>query len=168
MEEDLTRAFRKFDLSKSELEGVDLSSDDISEGIQDCRQSLVGRLIGEKVAHFTGIKNFTNHAWGYPRNLTVTELGPNLFQFQLERGEDREKILLGGPWIMDNQILVIKEWEVGCERKLHHFRFAHIWVQIWNLPVHWLCKSVGFKLGKIFRSVREVLVPPGGESLGDI
>ena len=64
---------------------------------------------------------------------------------------------------MDNQILVIKEWEVGCERNLNHFRFAHLWVQIWNLPVHWMCRAVGFKLGKLFRSTREVIVPPRGE-----
>ena len=63
---------------------------------------------------------------------------------------------------MDNQILGVKEWEIGCERMPGHFRFAFIWVQLWNLPVHWLCKIVGFKLGKLFRSVREVIVPPGG------
>ena len=79
MEEELERAFRKFDLSKSELEGIDLSGDDIKEGVQDCSGSLVGKLIGEKVANFTEVKNFTNHAWGYPRNMIVTELGPNLF-----------------------------------------------------------------------------------------
>lgn len=168
MEEELTRAFSKFELSATELEGVDLCPEDICEGVQDCRQSLVGRLIGEKVANFTGIKNFTNHAWGYPRNLTVTELGPNIFQFRLEKGEDREKILMGGPWIMDNQILVMKEWKAGCDKKDHNFQFAHLWVQVWNLPVHWLCKSVGFKVGKVFKSVREVLVPPGGGNPGDI
>ena len=63
----------------SELEGVDLCSDDIRGGVQDCSRSLVGRLIGDKVANFTGVKNFTNHVWGYPRNMVVTELGPNLF-----------------------------------------------------------------------------------------
>ena len=64
---------------------------------------------------------------------------------------------------MDNQILVIKEWEVRCERNLNHFRFVHLWVQIWNLPVHRICRTVGFKLGKLFRSTREVIVPPMGE-----
>lgn len=74
-----------------------------------CKGSIVGKLIGEKVANFTRIKKFTNHAWGYPKNLQVTKLGPNLFQFQLDKVEDRRRILVGGPWIMDNQILVVKE-----------------------------------------------------------
>ena len=96
MEAALKRAFKKFDLSETELEGIDLSSEDIKKGVQDCSGSLVGKLIGEKVANFTGVKNFTNPAWGYPRNMIVTELGPNIFQFQLEREEDRGKILQGG------------------------------------------------------------------------
>ena len=81
MEDELAQAFSKFELSQSEREGIALCSEDISEGIQDCSGSLVGKLIGEKVANFTDIKNFTNHAWGYPRNMVVTELGPNIFQF---------------------------------------------------------------------------------------
>ena len=117
MEEELTRAFSKFELSSTELEGVDLYSDDVSEGVKDCSRSLVGRLIGEKVANFTRVKIFTNHAWGYPRNLVVTELGPNLFQFQFEIDDEREKALMGGRWVLDNQVLVIKNWEMGCEKK---------------------------------------------------
>ena len=102
--------------------------------IEKCK--LIGRLIGEKVANFTGVKNFTNHAWGYPRNLVVTELGPNLFQFQFEIDDEREKVLMGGPWVLDNQVLVIKNWEMGCERKPQFFRYTYLWVQVWNLPVH--------------------------------
>ena len=136
MEEELTRAFSKFELSSTELEGMDLCSDDVSEGVKDCNRSLVGRLIREKVANFTGVKNFTNHAWGYPRNFVVTELGPNLFQFQFEIDDEWEKVLMGGPWVLDNQVLVIKNWEMGCERKPQFFRYTYLWVQVWNLPVH--------------------------------
>ena len=33
--------------------------------------SLIGRVIGEKVTNFTGVKSFVAMAWGYPRNMTV-------------------------------------------------------------------------------------------------
>lgn len=162
MEENLARAFDKFDLSEKEVVGIDLSNEDIQESVRDCSGSLVGRLVGEKVANYTGVKNFTNHAWGYPRKMSVTELGPNLFQFHLESEEEKEKIISGGPWIMDNQILVVKKWMAGCERNPSFFRQAHLWVQMWNLPVHWMSRSAGFKLGKIFKEVREVIIPLGG------
>ena len=62
-------------------------------GIEECRLSLVGRIIGEKFANYIGVKNFTNHVWGYPRNLRVTELGPNVFQFNFEEKQDKERAL---------------------------------------------------------------------------
>ena len=37
---------------------------------------------------------------------------------------------------------------------------------MWNLPIHWLSKAVGFKLGQMFSAVKEVIIPPGGGKEG--
>nr|XP_027126119.1 uncharacterized protein LOC113742485 [Coffea arabica] len=77
-----------------------------------------------------------------------------------------EKALYGGPWVIDNQLLVIKKWEARIERKMEVFNSAYLWVQIWNLPIHWMSKAVGFKIGDIFKSVREVIIPSSGGKAG--
>ena len=118
--------------------------------------------MGDKVANFTGVKNYINHAWGNPRRLKITELGPNCFQFHFEDEVEKKKALTGGPWIMGNQVFVLREWEVGWERDSNFFRYVFLWVQLWNLPVHWLSRAVGFKLGQIFKSIREVIIPEVG------
>ncbi|XP_027102865.1 uncharacterized protein [Coffea arabica] len=161
MEDELAMALRRFELSDKEVGGIDLSHDDVEQSVQDCRGTLVGRIMGEKIANFTWVKQFTNHVWGYPRNLRVTEIGPNVFQFQFEREEDKEKVMAGAPWILDNQVLVIREWCVGFEKKVECFRFVSFWIQIWNLPVHWMSKEASKKIGGMFRNVREVILPPG-------
>ena len=97
MEEVLVSALKRFDLSETEVEGIDLEDEDVELSIQDCRGSLVGRIMGDKIANFTGVKNFTNHVWGYPRNLRVTEIGSNAFQFQFDKEAERERVLRGGP-----------------------------------------------------------------------
>ena len=97
MEEVLVSALKRFDLSEKEVEGIDLSDEDVEISVQDCRRSLMRRIMRDKIANFTGVKNFTNHVWGYPRNLRVTEIGPNVFQFQLEKEVERERVLRGGP-----------------------------------------------------------------------
>ncbi|XP_027124362.1 uncharacterized protein LOC113769357 [Coffea eugenioides] len=122
--------------------------------------------MGDKIANFTGVKNFTNHVWGYPKNLRVTEIGPNVFQFQFEREEDREKVLAGDPWILDNQVLVVREWCASFEKKVESFRYTNFWVQIWNLPVHWMSNAAGKKIGGVFRKVKEIMLPPGGGKEG--
>nr|XP_027120633.1 uncharacterized protein LOC113737637 [Coffea arabica] len=162
MADDLTFAFKRFDLNPEEEEGVDMSFEDIQQSVEECQLSLMGKVIGEKVTNFTGIKNFTAHVWGYPKNLKVTELKANLFWFHFESEQEMEKALYGGPWVIDNQLLVIKKWEAGIERKMEVFNRAYLWVQIWNLPIHWMSKAVGFKIGDVFKYVREVIILSSG------
>ena len=130
-----------------------------------CRQSDRENY-GGKIANFTGVKNFVTAAWSYPRNLTVMELGPNLFQFNIPNVEEKERIVTGGPWIMDNQVLVLNRWSEGVEDNYGAFTTAPLWVQMWNLPVHWLSKEVERKIGAVFRETKEVIVPQAGGKEG--
>ncbi|XP_027152214.1 uncharacterized protein LOC113752292 [Coffea eugenioides] len=79
---------------------------------------------------------------------------------------DVDSDIRGGPWILDNQILVMKKWTEGIEEDDQAFRIAPLWLQVWNLPVHWLLKDVGRKIGLVFKGVREVIVPQIGGKEG--
>ena len=159
MAEELASIMQRFALSEQELGGTALELGDANTGIQECQLSLVGRVIGEKMINFVGVKNFVSLAWGYPRGLTVMELGPNLFQFIIPSATDRERILNGGPWIVDSQILILRRWYNGIEEDNGAFKLALLWIQVWNLPVHWISKEVGWKIGSIFPEVKEVIIP---------
>lgn len=37
--------------------------------------SLFGKVIGDKVINVTGVKNFVNHIYGYPKDIKVLEIG---------------------------------------------------------------------------------------------
>mgnify|MGYP004719281165 CR=1 FL=1 len=115
--------------------------------------------MGEKVANFTGVKILEVAAWRYPRKMTVMELGPNLFQFNIPNPDDKERIIEGGPWMIDSQMLLLNRWSEGIEENYGAFVTAPLWVQIWNLLVHWLTKEVGRKIGAVFKEVKEVLIP---------
>lgn len=128
MEDDLAEIVQRFALSLSEMQGAELDANDAHNGIMECQNSLIGRIKGEKIANFTGVKKFVTVAWGYPKELRTTELGPNLFQFFIPKVEESEKILNGGPWIIDNQILVLRPWKVGIEEDESAFDLAPLWV----------------------------------------
>ena len=57
--------------------------------------------------------------------------------------DDKEKILERGPWIIDSQVLVMKKWYEGIEEDESSFTTALLWVQAWNLLVHWIFKEMG-------------------------
>nr|XP_027093749.1 uncharacterized protein LOC113714153 [Coffea arabica] len=90
------------------------------------------------------------------------ELGPNLFQFNIPNLEDKKRVVEGGPWLIDNQVLVLRRWSERIEENYGAFVTAPIWVQLWNLPVHWLTKEVGRKIGAAFKEVKEVIIPQTG------
>ena len=166
MEGELSDILQKFSLEGNELVGLTLEGEDFQTGVRACENSIIGRVLGEKVINFTGIKNFVAVAWGYPRNLSVVELGPNVFQFNLQNSEDKDRIVEGGPWVIDNQMLVLKRWVEGIEDDYKAFVTAPLWVQLWNLPVHWLSKEIGRKIGGVFKEVRDVVIPQVGDKEG--
>ena len=43
---------------------------------------------------------------------------------------------------------------------------ASLWVQVWNLPVHWLVREVGCKIGAVFKQVKDVIIPHMGGKKG--
>ena len=60
---------------------------------------------------------------------------------------------------MDNQLLNIKQWEEDIDHNPDAFNLSHMWIQIWNMPIHWLTKEIG----RVFNKVEDVIIP-GGES----
>ncbi|XP_027177917.1 uncharacterized protein LOC113777071 [Coffea eugenioides] len=67
---------------------------------------------------------------------------------------------------MDSQILVLNRWFEGIEEDESAFNEAPLWVQVWNLPVHWMSKEVGRKIGVVFNGVKEVIIPQTGSKEG--
>ncbi|XP_027108697.1 uncharacterized protein LOC113755897 [Coffea eugenioides] len=166
MVDDLVKVFDRFDLSNKESSGITLDGVDEDIGKEECRKSLFGRIMGDRIANFTGVKNFVNQVWGFPKNMVAVELGANLFQFNFSDAMDMEKVLDGRPYTIDNQLLNVKVWEEGIDRRMEAFQNAHIWVQLWNLPVHWITKEIGIKIGGIFEAVEDIIIPLGGSKEG--
>ncbi|XP_071902751.1 uncharacterized protein [Coffea arabica] len=96
----------------------------------------------------------------------IVELGANLFQFNFSDVMDMEKVLNGRPYTIDNQLLNIKLWVEGIDRQMEAFQLTHIWVQLWNLPIHWLTKEIEIKIGGTFEDLEDIIIPMGGSKEG--
>nr|XP_027070949.1 uncharacterized protein LOC113695926 [Coffea arabica] len=166
MAEEIADILKGFTLSSKEMQVTEVGTEELTLGIKECQGSLLGKIVGEKIANYTGVKNFVTAAWGYPKDMIVAELGPNLFQFFLPKEGDRDRIVKGGPWILDNQLLVMNKWYEGIEDDVKAFNTASLLVQVWNLPVHCISKEIGKKIGSVFHLVRDVIIPQTGGKEG--
>ena len=65
-------------------------------------------------------------------NMQILEIGPNLFQFKFQWEFDMNRILRGGPWTFDNQLLMLQRWKKGMIVENIRMDYASLGIQIWG------------------------------------
>ncbi|CAA0840467.1 Unknown protein, partial [Striga hermonthica] len=69
-------------------------------------------------------------------------------------------------WVFENQYLVLREWQKDISENHGIFQELDIWVQAWNIPLHWFSMKVGRKVGGAFKHIKDVQIPHGGPLSG--
>ena len=59
--------------------------------------------------------------WFHLKNLKVTEIRTNMFQFTFVQKSDLERALNDKPWIYDGQPLILVKWTEGIEDEQNAF-----------------------------------------------
>ena len=90
----------------------------------------MGRFLTCKSFNKQAAKNTMRRAWGLEGSLHITEVGPNLFQFKFTSEFDLNRVLRGGSWTFDNQLLLLKRWRRGMIVENISMEMASLWIQI--------------------------------------
>lgn len=117
-------------LTVDEEEVIAISDEGRIVEIVCCNLSLIGKFLTCKTFKKKATKSTLRKAWGLDDNLKNLKVGSNLFQFKLQSEFDMIRILRGGPWTFDNQLLMLTRWQKGMSAgnvKLDH---TSLWVQI--------------------------------------
>lgn len=157
---------QSFHLSVEEGVGIELEEKDVAFSTDECGRCLVGKIFGEKRVNFVGLRNTMTSIWPLKSTVKIRELGINLFQFVFANLEDMKRVVNGRVWTFNQQYLILKEWKESMNVHTEAFNSVQIWVQMWNVPLKWMSKEVGAKMGKLFSQVSEVLIPETGSSRG--
>ncbi|CAA0814576.1 Unknown protein, partial [Striga hermonthica] len=153
MDAEITEKLRKFELSDKEKLGAQLSDTDVEPSLQECERSLIGLVVGEKKVNIGGIKTTMGIIWRTSKPFSIRILGLNLFQFMFQSDEDKIKVLRGKTWSFDGQYMLLNE-SLFKEEEMK----VELWVQVHNLPIHWISHEIGIKVGKLFGKVQNVIV----------
>lgn len=166
VEDDLSHRFKSFTLTDVEQDDVILSQDDVVESEAECRSSLFGKVISQKPANLFGIKNTMEKVWGNPKNFRVLAVGDGIFQFVFPSELAATRVLRGKPWFFNNHFLVLERWKPDIPPKDYCFNFTPMWIQVWGIPLQFLSKDVGVKIGLKFGDVDDVVIPHSGSREG--
>ena len=76
--------------------------EDIGEGIKQCQNSIIGKLLASKQIPKQVLHSSLIGIWCSPAGFKITELESKMFQFSFEKEADITRVLKGEPWIIRN------------------------------------------------------------------
>ncbi|KAL0000880.1 hypothetical protein SO802_014661 [Lithocarpus litseifolius] len=143
-------------LTIEEEEIIPISDEGRLDAIESCNLSLMGKNLTCKLFNRKAAKNTIRRAWGLNESLQILEVGLNLFQFKFQSEFDMDRIMRGGPWSFENQLLLLQRWKKGMTVGNIQMEFASLWVQIWDAPFDMISFQVAREVGSRLGTVEEV------------
>ena len=153
MADEVADSMDRMKLTSEEEEVITISDEGRVEALESCQLSLIGKFLTCKSFNKMAAKNTIRRVWGLDKSLQILEVGPNLFQFKFQSEFEMDRVLRGGLWSFDNQLLMLQRWKKGMTIGNIRMDKASIWVQIWGFPFDMIsprvAKEVGNRLGEI-------------------
>lgn len=117
---------------------------------------LVGRFLTEKNINFNAMQNVLAYLWRPKYGLEVHDLGEQRYAFVFYHILDIRKVLEGGPWSFEHNLLVLQQYSEGDDPLSVALEESDIWIQVYDLPKGFasenVLKSVGNYIGKFVKS----------------
>ncbi|XP_075486072.1 uncharacterized protein LOC142525628 [Primulina tabacum] len=137
------------ELSPDDDEGEEISfAPDILNTTEEYAEfRLVGTFLTDRQINSNIMKQCLSTIWRPGKGITIREIGFKRFIFQLYHAIDLRRIMDGGPWTFDNNLLLLhhlKHEEQPLQVPLYHINF---WVQIHDLPIGYMTEGVGKQPG---------------------
>lgn len=85
----------KFQLGPKETDGLQLEFENVQVTMDECHRSFIGKLIGDKMANYTYLKNRLTTLWSSIQPFKTRELGVNPYQFIFAIDQDKQMVLHG-------------------------------------------------------------------------
>lgn len=138
--EEITKLCKSLSIFKEEEEVVVLDRSLIDIGVREINNSLVGKVLANKVVNKDALRTVINQVWKTLNGVKVESVGSNLFLFHFSSKSDRKRVLTGSPWCFDKTLIVLSESKGIGELSKLDFSFTSFWVQIHNIPIFCMTK----------------------------
>ena len=156
MADEMADSKEKMKLTSEEEEIIEILDEGRLEAIESCNLSLIGKFLTCKPFNKMAAKNTIRRAWGVDDAMEISEVGPNLFQFKFPSEFEMDRILRGGLWSFDNQLLMLQRWKKGMTVGNIKMVTVSLWVQIWGAPFDMISPQVAKEVGGRLGVVEEV------------
>lgn len=109
----MEKSLADLSLSVEEEEDLLIDPSNLEHHIDSSTICLVGRFLQTKPIHFQSMQNRMAEIWRPVKGVFIKEIGDQRYLFQFFHEFDMERVLDGGPWTFDNQLLILKHLKHG-------------------------------------------------------
>ncbi|XP_020203712.1 uncharacterized protein LOC109789219 [Cajanus cajan] len=117
-------------------------SDEVLQPLREpWQEAVVIKLLGKSVGFFT-MKEKLRGIWKLAGGYDVLDIGHGFFLVKFDMQEDRDKVITGGPWMMFDHYLAVREWVpdfVAAEVRIDK---ALVWIRFPSLGMEYYDESV--------------------------
>lgn len=142
---DLEELYSRLALEENEDPGISIGG----EGIQQVKNTfvLVGRFIMEKNVNFHAMQNMFASLWRPREGMEVHDIGGYRYSFVFYHVLDVKKVIEGGPWSFEQNLLIYHELSDKEDPHLVKLNKMDIWVQVYDLPKGCISETILQSIG---------------------
>jgi hypothetical protein len=166
MADEIERLCSKVSLTEGEKEGIQVLEGEIVEGREIGERCLVGKLWSGKRVNREAFQTQLSRIWRLVGTVVFKDLQDNLWLFEFTEEEDKYRVLAGRPWSFDRHILVLNEFDGQCPPSQMAFLHSPMWIQVHDMPLLCMTKSIGAKIGASLGVLEDVDVAGDGVGWG--
>ncbi|XP_074346858.1 uncharacterized protein LOC141685666 [Apium graveolens] len=129
-----------------------------TEEVQEKKSTfvLVGRFLTDKNINFQAMQNVMASLWRPREGMEVQDLGGFRFSSVFYHILDLRKVIEGGPWTFEQNMLVYKQADETEDLHSIELNEIEMWVQVHEVPKGFISenimKNVGMYVGKYVKS----------------
>ena len=147
--EDIDGLWKRLSLKDQEDDKFDLSS-----MTQQAKPTLAAKFFTRRTINIEIVARTFKPLWQTKNSFSLQDVGDNIVLIEFEERSDLERVLLWEPWSYDKYLIAFQQMGDGIAVEELPFNKVDFWVQIHNLPILCMKKSVVETMGK---SIGEVL-----------
>ena len=155
-----------FSLTEDEAPGFIIAEEAMGDSEAIVSHCLLGKLLTAKFCNKAALKATMLRIWGAASGVVAQDMGRNLFLFQFQNDADFKRVLHGSPWLFDNNLLVLNVFDGSCPANQISFNHCCFWVQFHGIPLFYMTKQTGERLGEAIGNAETVDVSTNGVGWG--
>ena len=146
--ENLTKHWQSLSLNAREEEELGLDDELSTKNF-----TMAAKFLTKRALNVEAVTKTFSLLWRSVKGLKVRKISDHVLLFTFEKKEEVERIMSNAPWSFDKHLVVLQWYDKEVPLRSLEFNKIPIWVQIHDIPIRFMNKTVAEKLCEVVGEV---------------